>query len=134
MRLRALPLVVATGLILTACSAEDTAEKAENTETFAEPITIDNCGVTLTFESVPQRASTLEQGSTDTLLLLGAKDNMVGYGHQKDLPPEGYSLDGLKEISPAVPTSEQLRDADTDFILSPFSASFSAATAGTREE
>lgn len=130
MRLKLVSTVVIAGLVLGACSSGADNEQAAS----AEATTFDNCGVNISISEPPQRASTLEQGSTDTLLLLGAKDQMVGYGHQKDAPPKGYDLEGLKEISPSVPTSEQLRDADTDFILSPFEASFTPDMAGPRQE
>lgn len=127
----ALGSVLVAGLALTGCSSTD--EQAPQAQSDSA-ITIDNCGTEVTVQGPVQRATTLEQGATDTLLLLGAKDQIAGYGHQKDLPPAGFSLDGLKEISPSVPNSEQLRDADTDFIFSPFELNWRADAAGTREE
>lgn len=127
-------LILTTGLILSSCSTGDAEDTTANSENDSSAITLDNCGFELTAHTPVERATTLEQGATDTLLLLGAKDQMVGYGHQKDAPPEGYDLEGIKEISPSAPNSEQLRDADTDFIYSPFALNWTADNAGTREE
>ncbi|MCQ4614529.1 ABC transporter substrate-binding protein [Corynebacterium pseudogenitalium] len=127
----ALGSVLVAGLALTGCSSADEQTPQAQSDS---AITIDNCGTEVTVQGPVQRATTLEQGATDTLLLLGAKDQIAGYGHQKDLPPAGFSLDGLKEVSPSVPNSEQLRDADTDFIFSPFDENWRADAAGTREE
>lgn len=76
----------------------------------------------------------MEQGSTETLLFLGAKDPIAGYSHQKDSPPEGFTLDELTELSSTVSNSEQLRDVDTDMIVSPFKDSWTPDAAGSREE
>ncbi|EPD71037.1 hypothetical protein HMPREF1219_00333 [Corynebacterium pyruviciproducens ATCC BAA-1742] len=119
---------------LSACGTNSSDQAQSETSSAAETLSVDNCGFTVTAHVPVQRATTMEQGATDTLLLLGAKDQIAGYGHQKDAPPAGYSIDGLKEISPSVPNSEQLRDADTDFILTPFKESWTPDSAGAREE
>lgn len=125
--MRPLAAVVAMCCVVAGCSKPaDTSSEVG--------LTIDNCGFDVTIPSPPQRATTMEQGATDTLLLLGAKDRIAGYGHQKDAPPAGYDLDGIEEISDTVPNTEQLRDADTDFILTPFSLSWEPSQAGPREE
>lgn len=129
--LATLALLSASSLALSACTSDNPEITPED---YSSPISVDNCGFEIHLQPPIQRATTLEQGATDTLLLLGAKNQMAGYGHQKDAPPAGYSLDGLEEISPSVPNSEQLRDADTDFIYSPFALSWTADGAGSREE
>ena len=44
----------------------------------AYPMTIENCGHTVTVDAPPQRAVSLNQGSTEILLSLGLADRMVG--------------------------------------------------------
>ena len=85
----ALGSVLVAGLALTGCSSTDEQTPQAQSDS---AITIDNCGTEVTVQGPVQRATTLEQGATDTLLLLGAKDQIAGYGHQKDLPPAGFSL------------------------------------------
>lgn len=75
-------LAVAT---LTACGASDapsakpatSAAAGENRTIY--PLTItDNCGVDVTIDKAPERAVSVNQGSTEILLSLGLEDRMVG--------------------------------------------------------
>lgn len=122
--------VLLAPLIATSCSSPEPQTSTSSANTHI----IDNCGYKVSVNVPVQRATTLEQGATDTLLLLGAKDQIAGYGHQKDAPPKDFDLEGIRELSPGVPNSEQLRDVDTDFIYSPFALSWTADSAGPREE
>lgn len=136
-RLLATIATATLGFSLAACgngSSDQAAPTTQDSASTTHAVTIDNCGFETTVQAPVQRATTMEQGSTDTLLLLGAKDQIAGYSHQKDAPPAGYSLDGLTELSRTVANSEQLRNADTDMIVSPFKESWTADAAGAREE
>lgn len=75
-------LAVAT---LTACGSSETqsqqsapAKSATDNRT-VYPLTIkDNCGADVTLDEAPQRAVSVNQGSTEILLSLGLEDRMVG--------------------------------------------------------
>lgn len=42
------------------------------------PLTLDNCGVKVTFDKAPERAVGLGQASAEIMLLFGPEDRMVG--------------------------------------------------------
>lgn len=97
---------------------------------------IENCGVTLTFDRSPQRAVTTEQAATDTLLALGQADVMVGTAHLKTavLPEYQQAYEAIPVLAEKVPTAEQIRAVDPDFIYSPFLSLFIPGAAGERSE
>lgn len=133
MRTPALPALAALTLLLSGCSPVD-APGPTTTPESTEPAvrTLDNCGVRVPVGEPVERAVALEQGASDTLLMLGAGDQIAGVGHQKDNPPEGTQTPPI--LSPAIPTAEQIRAADADFVYSPFAQVWTADAAGTREE
>jgi iron complex transport system substrate-binding protein len=84
---RAVAFLVGAALatsVLTACGASDSpgssATKLAATEgRTTYPLTIeDNCGVDVTIDRTPERAVSVNQGSTEILLSLGLEDRMVG--------------------------------------------------------
>lgn len=87
---RRTPLLAAIALttsLLAACgSSSSTGTASGTTVAGAEgegrteyPLTItDNCGVDVTIEKAPERAVSVNQGSTEILLSLGLEDRMVG--------------------------------------------------------
>lgn len=94
-RTRALPYLLAGALALgvTACGSDDepspgagapaattaAAGDASSVARTSYPLTIDdNCGRSLTVGSAPERAVSVNQGSTEILLSLGLADRMVG--------------------------------------------------------
>jgi len=124
---------IATALLAASCSTtEDGSETAAQDTTTQNSATLDNCGVEIHVDTPVQRAVALEQGASDTLLMLGASEQIAGVGHQKDNPPDG--LPKPKAIADQIPTAEQIRAADADFIYSPFELVWTADSAGTREE
>ena len=104
---RLLPISLISALALAGCAGGET-DTTTSTDTSAEASAnqIDNCGVMIDAEPLVERAVALEQGSSDTLLLLGAADQIAGVGHQKDNPPEGFETP--KIIAPSIPTAEQI--------------------------
>lgn len=109
------PVLVVTALlaaVLAACTgvvapapagapAAPTAKSAINTGAF--PVTIQNCGHTLTFAKPPERVLVTYQNVAEMLVKLGLKDKIVGvtYG-QAYPPPVGMEaeVDGLNYLSP----------------------------------
>ena len=98
--------------------------------------TIDNCGFELGFKATAQRAVSTEQAATDTLLALHVEKQMVGTANLKTavLPEYQDEYEAIEKIAERVPTAEQLRSVDPDFVYSPFESVFTADGAGTREE
>ncbi|MDK7180794.1 ABC transporter substrate-binding protein [Corynebacterium riegelii] len=134
---RLLPISLISALALAGCAGGEidtttSTDTSASTSAEASANQIDNCGVMIDAAPTVERAVALEQGSSDTLLLLGAADQIAGVGHQKDNPPEGYETP--KIIAPSIPTAEQIRAVDPDFVYSPFRLVWTADSAGTREE
>lgn len=117
---------------LSACSTPD----AELDETPAVQFSGTNCGMTIELTKIPSSVITLEQSSTETLLALGAADQMVGTAYLKsEIAPE--YLDDYKSVpvlSDDLLTAEGLREAAPDFVYASFGAKFSKDGVGTREE
>lgn len=138
MRHRIFALLTATALTVTGCTATTETNTATDAAAPASGVAdtsagvIDNCGYEIASDIPVTRAVALEQGASDTLLMLGAGDQIAGVGHQKDNPPDGYEVPTI--ISPKIPTAEQIRAADADFIYSPFESLWTADSAGTRDE
>lgn len=97
-------LAACTGVVApapTGAPAAPTAKSAINTGAF--PVTIQNCGHTLTFAKPPERVLVTYQNVAEMLVKLGLKDKIVGvtYG-QAYPPPVGMEaeVDGLNYLSP----------------------------------
>lgn len=74
---------------------------------FAAPVTIDNCGRTLTFDTPPERVVSLGQASTELLYSLGLGDRVAGTAVWfNEVMPEFQSINE---------TVERLADNDPSF-------------------
>ncbi|SES21152.1 iron complex transport system substrate-binding protein [Lentzea xinjiangensis] len=102
----------------------------------AQTVAVDSCGKRLTFAGTPQRAVALDQNSTETMLALGLQDRMVGTANLKTKVAPEYAAAYAKVpvLSPKVLTSEPLRAANPDVVVSSFREHFTPDRAGTRDE
>ena len=122
--LRAGVALVAAALALSGCSSSDdpsgTAEK--NTAASAYPLTIENCGRTITIDAPPQRAVSLNQGSTEILLSLGLADRMVGTATWTDPVRENLADENAKvpRLADNKPSFEVVLDTEPDFVSASF--------------
>lgn len=82
------------------------------------PLTLDNCGMTVTFEKAPQRAVGLGQNSAEILLLLGLEDRMVGtaFWPSKVLPELAEANSKVKLLTVEFPTFESILAENPDFV------------------
>ncbi len=82
------------------------------------PLTIDNCGVSVTFEKAPERAIGLGQNSAEILLLLGLEDRMAGtaFWPSKVLPQLAAANEKVKLLTVEFPTFESLLAENPDFV------------------
>jgi iron complex transport system substrate-binding protein len=90
------------------------------------PVTVTNCGRTLTFESPPQRVVTGYQPVLETMLALGLADRIVGRVNFSENGADGF-LPGQKELyaqlpeisdTIAFPNREILLAQEADFVIS----------------
>jgi iron complex transport system substrate-binding protein len=102
----------------------------------AQSVVVESCGKQLTFTSTPQRAVALDQSSTETLLALGMQDHMAGTANIKTkvAPQYAEAYAKIPVLSPKILTSEPLRAASPDVVVSGFRELFTADRAGTRDE
>lgn len=102
------------------------------------PLVMDNCGQSVTYLAVPQRAVTLNQTAAEILLRLGVGDRVVGTGYEiedvsADIASQYKSIPQLAAHGQEV-KHEALLNAQPDFVYSSFASFFTAEQSGTREE
>ncbi|MBE1535585.1 ABC transporter substrate-binding protein [Actinomadura algeriensis] len=90
------------------------------------PVTVDNCGVTTTYERPPRRAVSLNQHATEVMLALGLQKSMVGTGYLDDevLPEFQAAYDSVKVISEEYPSFETLLAAEPDLVYGGWASAF----------
>ncbi|MFJ9342624.1 ABC transporter substrate-binding protein [Streptomyces sp. NPDC101733] len=126
--------------LVTACAGCSTAPEGRspgNPGAAADSATsVTSCGRTLAFARPPERAVTLDQTSTETLLELGLQDRMVGTANLKTKVPDRYrdAYATIPVIAPKIATAEQLRSATPDFVVAGSADLYTGDRAGTREE
>ncbi|MCT2584379.1 ABC transporter substrate-binding protein [Actinophytocola gossypii] len=101
-----------------------------------EGVTVTSCGRELSFPATPERAVTLDQTATETLLELGLAERMAGTSNLKvPIAPEyAADYDTVPVLSEKLLTAEQLRAAAPDVVLASFAAQYTPDRVGTREE
>ncbi|MEW2585855.1 ABC transporter substrate-binding protein [Streptomyces virginiae] len=129
----ALTLVLASTAVAAGCSAT-TGRDLQGAAAARPDIT--SCGRQLSFERPPERAVTLDQTSTETLLELGLQDRMAGTANLKTKIPAQYrdAYAKVPVIAPKIATGEQLRAATPDFVVAGSTDLYTKDRAGTREE
>ncbi|MFD6229347.1 ABC transporter substrate-binding protein [Streptomyces sp. NPDC060232] len=130
----ALTLVLASAAVTAGCSTT-TADRKPQAAADARP-DVTSCGRQLSFDRPPERAVTLDQTSTETLLELGLQDRMAGTANLKTKIPAQYrdAYAKIPVIAPKIATGEQLRAATPDFVLAGSTDLYTKDRAGTREE
>ncbi|MFD1200061.1 ABC transporter substrate-binding protein [Brucella gallinifaecis] len=82
------------------------------------PLTLENCGASVTFEKAPERAIGLGQNSAEIMLLLGLEDRMVGtaFWPSKVLPQLAEANAKVKLLTVEFPTFETILAENPDFV------------------
>ena len=116
--------------LLVGCVAPAVAPQAAMREaaeaTAAYPITVENCGNTLTFDKAPERVLVTYQNVAEILVALDLTDKIVGvtYGQAYDpLPEMAEAVNGLNWLSPRGKGSavkEVTLSTQPDFVLSAY--------------
>ncbi|MGY4970359.1 ABC transporter substrate-binding protein [Streptomyces nigrescens] len=126
-------------LALTLVGGAGCSDPAANSSASGAPqhtVKVASCGQQLSFSQPPERAVTLDQSSTETLLALGLQDRMVGTANLKTkIAPQYRGAYGkVPVLNPKILTSEQLRAATPDFVVSSFTDLYTKDRVGTRNE
>ncbi len=134
-----LPAVLALGL-LAGCGGADAA--SDSTSSASEdgaggyPVTLENCGREVTIESAPQRAVSLNQGSTEILLSLGLADRMVGTATWTDPVLPALEADNAKveRLADNAPSYEAVLDKEPDIVTASFVSTLGEGGVTTPED
>ena len=121
------PLMLKTFLLVTALTS-----LALGTPSIAQdgvfPYTDDNCGVVTTYEVAPERAVTLSNNATELMLALGLEDRIAGTSYMANLkisPQYEEVYNQIPVISPLVASTEELIEAEADFVYAGYPDGFS---------
>lgn len=98
------------------------------------PLTLDNCGVSVTLAAAPQKVVTLKSSATEMLLALGLADHIVGVGFQDGPVPEQWAAAAaaLPVLAEKLPSQEVVLEAEPDFVYGGWESNFAADGAGER--
>ena len=98
------------------------------------PLALENCGVTVTIPTAPQRVVTIKSSATEMLLALGLGDRIVGIGFQDGPVPPVWAeaAAGLNVLSDKLPAQEVVLGAEPDFVYGGWESNFAADGAGER--
>ena len=129
-----LPLVLgplALVALLAGCAAP-----AASVEPTSDAVTVENCGVAVTFAEPPQRVVAIKSTSTEMMLALGVGDRIVGTAFQDGPVPDEWAADadGLTSISDFMPSEEAVLDLEPDLVYSGWESAFAADATGERDE
>lgn len=82
------------------------------------PLTIENCGQTVTFEQAPQNAVALRQNSAEIMLMLGLKDRMAAtaFWPNQVLPELADPNAQVELLTVEFPTLETVLSKQPDFV------------------
>ena len=127
------------GALLAACGTVAVQPAEAQPEPAAEaayaPVTIENCGVTITYDQPPQRAVSMAQHATEVMLTLGLQDHMVGTAYLEDpiLPDVAEAYATIPVLSDTYPSREVFLAAEPDFVYGGWVSAFRDEVAGSRE-
>ncbi|MBW4982427.1 ABC transporter substrate-binding protein [Mameliella sp. CS4] len=98
----------------------------------AEPVTIESCGMSFTYDTPPSRAITLNQQATEVMLALGLQDRMVGTAYMDDAIPEHWraAYDTVPVLAEKYPAAEVVLAQEPDFLFAGFGSAFSEDNLG----
>lgn len=84
------------------------------------PLTLENCGASITYAKAPERAVGLGQNSAEIMLLLGLEDRMVGtaFWPSQVLPELAEANAKVKLLTVEFPTFESILAENPDFVSS----------------
>ncbi|MGB3483428.1 MAG: ABC transporter substrate-binding protein [Mycobacterium sp.] len=135
MSLRTSVVVFTAAVLLAGCGSESVQSTETSTAAAGFPVTMDNCGETVTVDQPPTRAIGYYQQSTEMLLALGLEDSMVGtvYPDNAPLPQYAEAYQAIPEISDKDASFEQLVAVDPDFVYGGYKSTFDEAQGRSRK-
>ncbi|MGW6635493.1 ABC transporter substrate-binding protein [Streptomyces cyaneofuscatus] len=136
--IRTAALFAAGVVLLTACGGGTTNSSADGGGDKADgfPLTLKNCGRTVTVKAPPQRAVSVDQGSTEILLSLGLADRLAATATWSDPVMKGLEKanEGVERISENRPSFEKVLDKEPDFLSASFASTLAKGGVAPREQ
>ncbi|MFE4663533.1 ABC transporter substrate-binding protein [Streptomyces sp. NPDC056716] len=137
-RLRAAALALSAALLAAGCgsSGDSGADpKASAAPAGGFPVTVDNCGVSTTYDAPPERVVTIHQHPAELMLALGLKDRMVGtaFPDSAPLPELAEDFEAIPELAEKEPSFETVLDAEPDFVYGGYGSAFADNEGRSRE-
>lgn len=116
---------LASALLVSGC-ASTAAPDADGDVPPGFPVTVDNCGVSTTYDRPPARAVALNQHAIETLLALGLEESMVGTSYLDDriLPEYQTAYDSVPVLAKEYPSYESLLAVEPDFVYGGWDSAF----------
>lgn len=132
------PFALASALILGACSDDEQRIKqatADSDET-VQAVTIENEGMSITYNEAPKKAISINQHVTEVMLALGLEDSMVGTAYLDDqiYAPLQEAYDQVPVMAEQYPSKEQIISSEADFIYGGWASAFNEKNVMSREE
>ncbi|MFI6062409.1 ABC transporter substrate-binding protein [Streptomyces sp. NPDC051286] len=133
---RAAALFSAALLLLTACGGGTDNSTAKSADGEGYPVTLRNCGRTVTVEAAPHHAVSVDQGSTEILLSLGLADRLAATATWTDPVMKGLEKANAKvpRLSENRPSSEKVLDQEPDFVSASFESTLAKGGVAPREQ
>ncbi|MGQ4489017.1 ABC transporter substrate-binding protein [Streptomyces sp. 372A] len=133
---RSAALLAAALLLLTACGGSPAGKADASGAADGYPVTLRNCGRTVTVDAAPRRAVSVDQGTTEILLSLGLQDRMAATATWTDPVMKGLEKAnaGVKRIADNRPSSEKVLDQEPDFVAADFESTLAKGGVAPREQ
>ncbi|WP_121749949.1 ABC transporter substrate-binding protein [Streptomyces sp. E2N166] len=128
-------LLLTGSLLLTACGS-GSGSSAKSGGSDAGAVTLDNCGQKVTVKAPPQRAVSLNQGTTEILLSLGLADRIAGTATWTDPVMKGLEKANAEvpRLADNQPSFERVLDTEPDFVASSFASTLGKGGVAPREK
>lgn len=100
----------------------------------AYPLSIDNCGTSVTFDSAPERVLAIKSTSIEMMLALGLEDRMIGAAFPDGDYAEQWAArgDDVPLISEKVPGQEATLSLEPDLVYAGWESNVTSDGAGDR--
>ncbi len=100
------------------------------------PVTVNNCGIEIRYDTPPQHAVSMNQSTTEIMLKLGLQTQMAGTGNLVDaiLPELQAAYQAVPVLAAKYPSQEVVFAAEPDFVYGAFRGAFADEAAGPRVE
>ncbi|RPA02483.1 ABC transporter substrate-binding protein [Gordonia sp. OPL2] len=129
-------VLAASALVFSGCGSTDSDSddgSSAGAGAGGYPLSIENCGRTVTVDGPPERVVSLNQASTEILLSLGLADRMVGTATWTDPVRENLAAANasVPRLADTKPSLETVLNAEPDFVTASFGSSIGdGGTAG----